>query len=81
MIVYRGSDVIFDHEPPKWNFWTSNTVEKNHSFARTCASIQEEGNATGLHISDYNLFLNKKKCSFMFRRGSSCFRTVNDTRC
>lgn len=60
MIVYRGSDVIFDHEPPKWNFWTSNTVEKNHSFARTCASIQEEGNATGLHISDYNLSLNKK---------------------
>jgi hypothetical protein len=47
MIVYRGSDVIFDHEPPKWNFWTSSSVEKNHSFARTCASVQEEGNATG----------------------------------
>ena len=47
MIVYKGSDVIFDHEPPKWNFWTSSSVEKNHSYARTCAFVQEEGNATG----------------------------------
>ena len=50
MIIYKGSDVIFDYEPPKWNFWTSNSVEKNHSFARTCASVQEEGNATGLPL-------------------------------
>ncbi|KZS20319.1 ADAM 17 Protease [Daphnia magna] len=54
MIVYRGSDVIFDNEPPKWNFWMSNSAEKNHSFARTCASVQEEGNATeeAVHASE-----------------------------
>lgn len=46
MIVYKGSDVIFDHEEPKWNFWTS-SAQTNQSFAKTCESIKEMGNATG----------------------------------
>lgn len=46
MIVYKGSDVIFDHEPPKWSFWTS-SAQNNQSWAKTCEYIKELGNATG----------------------------------
>ena len=48
MIVYKGSDVIFDREPSKWKFWTSSSVDEKHSFASSCAFVKEEGNATGM---------------------------------
>lgn len=47
MIVYKGSDVIFDHESPKWNFWRQDPSNTNQSFSRTCEFIKENGNATG----------------------------------
>ena len=83
MIVYKGSDVIFDHEPPKWNFWTSSSVEKNHSFARTCAFVQEEGNATGMLKIDENIpsFIELINATYLFRRSSACVRTVDDLGC
>ena len=48
MIVYRGCDVIFDHEKPKWNFWIQDPNHKNHSFSRKCEYIKETANATGI---------------------------------
>lgn len=52
MIVYRGSDVILDHEPPKWSFWTSSSAQQNYSFARRCEFVRETGNATGMFLYD-----------------------------
>ena len=57
MIVYKGSDVIFDHETPKWNFWATEPVQKNYSYAKTCAFVQENGNATGMYSLNICLFL------------------------
>jgi len=51
MIVYKGSDVIFDHESPKWNFWRQDPSNTNQSFSRTCEFIKENGNATEEAVS------------------------------
>ena len=68
MIVYKGSDVVFSVEEPKTSFWMHNTSEWNQSYAKTCESVKEMGNATGiLFLKDHRdcgtnfLFFSQRK--------------------
>ena len=47
MIIFRGSDLMFDTEEPKSSFWMQGANSGNHSYAKTCESVVETANATG----------------------------------